>query len=59
MLLKKVTCQGMGRSVDNFLEETIPKCSLEGKERVQQEEEGWVGLSTEKEGRELGEVMFQ
>ena len=49
----------MGRSVDNFLEETIPKCSLEGKERVQQEEEGWVGLSTEKEGRELGEVMFQ
>lgn len=45
--------------MDNFLEETVPKCSLGGGERIKQEKEGWVGLNPEKEGRELHEVVFQ
>lgn len=51
-MLKKggVTCQGMGQSVDNFLEEMIPRYNLDGGERVKQDPEGRVSPRKERKG---------
>ena len=38
----------MGQSVDNFLEEMIPKCNLDGGERVKQDTEGRVSPRKER-----------